>query len=69
MEWQLVQLSDRKSLWAKLEHLVVDLNFFSPHCRNDFTTTQQAVEVDSIVLTCPEVPGSNLHKYLCFFFF
>lgn len=25
--------------------------------RNDFSTTQQAVEVDSIVLTCPEVPG------------
>nr|XP_046229368.1 sentrin-specific protease 6 isoform X2 [Scatophagus argus] len=24
--------------------------------RNDFSTTQQAVEVDSIVLTCPEIP-------------
>ncbi|XP_029902980.1 sentrin-specific protease 6 isoform X2 [Myripristis murdjan] len=24
--------------------------------RKDFTTTQQAVEVDSIVLTCPEIP-------------
>uniref|UniRef100_A0AAQ5YKE4 Ubiquitin-like protease family profile domain-containing protein n=1 Tax=Amphiprion ocellaris TaxID=80972 RepID=A0AAQ5YKE4_AMPOC len=27
-----------------------------PVQRNDFSTTQQAVEVDSIVLTCPEVP-------------
>ncbi|KAM6915070.1 sentrin-specific protease 6 [Xenentodon cancila] len=24
--------------------------------RNDFTTTQQPVEVDSIILTCPEIP-------------
>ncbi|KAM3861129.1 sentrin-specific protease 6 [Diretmus argenteus] len=27
-----------------------------PVQRNDFSTTQQAVEVDSIVLTCPEIP-------------
>ena len=27
-------------------------------CRNDFSTTQQAVEVDSIVLTCPEISGT-----------
>ncbi|XP_070705472.1 sentrin-specific protease 6 isoform X2 [Pempheris klunzingeri] len=27
-----------------------------PVQRNDFTNTQQAVEVDSIVLTCPEIP-------------
>lgn len=27
-------------------------------CRNDFTTTQQPVEVDSIILTCPEIPGT-----------
>lgn len=59
--------------WAELELLVADpgcflfVFFFS--CRNDFTTTQQAVEVDSIVLTCPEVPGSNLHKHLSSFFF
>ncbi|XP_067427840.1 sentrin-specific protease 6 isoform X2 [Thunnus thynnus] len=28
-----------------------------PVQRNDFTTTQPSVEVDSIVLTCPEIPG------------
>ncbi|KAM9339547.1 sentrin-specific protease 6 isoform 1-T1 [Symphorus nematophorus] len=29
--------------------------------RSDFSTTQQAVEVDSIVLTCPEVPEETLN--------
>lgn len=32
------------------------LSFFSS-CRNDFSTTEQAGEVDSIILTCPEIPG------------
>ncbi|XP_034018509.1 sentrin-specific protease 6 isoform X2 [Thalassophryne amazonica] len=30
-----------------------------PVQRNDFATTQEAVEVDSIVLTCPEVPAEG----------
>ncbi|CAJ1077718.1 sentrin-specific protease 6 isoform X1 [Xyrichtys novacula] len=30
-----------------------------PVQRNDFTNTQQAVELDSIVLTCPEIPGEE----------
>ncbi|XP_069371511.1 sentrin-specific protease 6 isoform X2 [Paralichthys olivaceus] len=30
-----------------------------PVQRNDFSTTQQAVEVDSIVLTCPEIPDEE----------
>ncbi|XP_039981161.1 sentrin-specific protease 6 isoform X6 [Xiphias gladius] len=32
-----------------------------PVQRNDFSTTQQAVEVDSIVLTCPEIPEEALN--------
>ncbi|KAM4633410.1 sentrin-specific protease 6 isoform 2-T2 [Polymixia lowei] len=32
-----------------------------PVQRNDFSATQQAVEVDSIVLTCPEIPDENLN--------
>ncbi|TKS75332.1 Sentrin-specific protease 6 [Collichthys lucidus] len=30
-----------------------------PVQRNDFSTTQKAVEVDSIVLTCPEIPDEQ----------
>ncbi|XP_029984460.1 sentrin-specific protease 6 isoform X2 [Sphaeramia orbicularis] len=32
-----------------------------PVQRNDFSSTQQTVEVDSIVLTCPEVPEDTLN--------
>ncbi|XP_056261513.1 sentrin-specific protease 6 isoform X6 [Seriola aureovittata] len=32
-----------------------------PVQRSDFSTTQQAVEVDSIVLTCPEIPDGTLN--------
>ncbi|XP_034383230.1 sentrin-specific protease 6 isoform X2 [Cyclopterus lumpus] len=32
-----------------------------PVQRNDFSTTQQAVEVDSIVLTCPEISEETLN--------
>uniref|UniRef100_UPI003AACFC0B sentrin-specific protease 6 n=1 Tax=Centroberyx gerrardi TaxID=166262 RepID=UPI003AACFC0B len=38
------------------QHAHVPSAIRKPVQRSDFTTTQQAVEVDSIVLTCPEIP-------------
>ncbi|XP_075871497.1 sentrin-specific protease 6 isoform X2 [Nelusetta ayraudi] len=43
------------------QHAQIPSPIRKPVQRNDFTTTQQAVEVDSIVLTCPEVPEENLN--------
>ncbi|XP_040920515.1 sentrin-specific protease 6 isoform X4 [Toxotes jaculatrix] len=41
------------------QHAQVPSAIRKPVQRNDFSTTQQAVEVDSIVLTCPEIPAEE----------
>ncbi|XP_040920513.1 sentrin-specific protease 6 isoform X2 [Toxotes jaculatrix] len=43
------------------QHAQVPSAIRKPVQRNDFSTTQQAVEVDSIVLTCPEIPEESLN--------
>uniref|UniRef100_A0A1A7X0Y2 Ubiquitin-like protease family profile domain-containing protein n=1 Tax=Iconisemion striatum TaxID=60296 RepID=A0A1A7X0Y2_9TELE len=41
------------------QHTHVPVPVKKPVQRNDLSSTQQEVEVDSIVLTCPEVPGEE----------
>ncbi|XP_028252616.1 sentrin-specific protease 6 isoform X2 [Parambassis ranga] len=41
------------------QHAQIPSAINKPVQRNDFTTSQQAVEVDSIVLTCPVIPDED----------
>ncbi|XP_029352518.1 sentrin-specific protease 6 isoform X2 [Echeneis naucrates] len=43
------------------QHAQIPSAIRKPVQRNDFSTTQQTVEMDSIVLTCPEIPEDSLN--------